>query len=680
MALTINTNISSLNAQRNLGKSQNDLSQSMERLSSGLRINSAKDDAAGLAISDRMTAQIRGLNQASRNANDGISMAQTAEGALQESTNILQRMRELAVQSANDTNSASDRASLNEEISQLKAEIDRIAKTSEFNGRKVIDGTMKNATFQVGANAGVNQTISFSIDSALAADLSSDGTVVAAPNGTPVTGTDVTGSLSAGELIVNGNDVGIVAQEAKALAAAITAADSSVTATAANAQSLEFTDITVSTAATVNNAAVTQDAAITSGELNINGFEITSATGDATAIAAAINNAGAGVTATADNTVVTSALGGTNHIINKDADDVGTTATFSFDLTVNGTTKTITIAADDAASDIDLDNQTQVDKITAAIATQFGAAGIAVTTDGTDLTFTAGGSLAGASLTIGASSFTNAAAGEDTSLTAVAITRGTYDLASDSSAGIAISGTGSAKAGLTNTTNTYQVVLNDGTTDTTISFDANVDGNKDGQVTSFEVAAAITANGTYTATVNADTGNIDIAKTIDDGTNMTITETLNGVAGNGFTSGSADTHYGSISLDSAADIIFTGTAQGLVDAGLTAAGSTTTTIDLLSVDTRENAWIAIASVDAALEDIDTIRGGLGAVQNRFESTISNLNNVSENLSAARSRILDADIAMETSAMTKNNILQQAGVSILAQANQTPQLALSLLQG
>src|SRR6056297_2335458 len=143
MALTINTNVASLNAQRNLGASQADLNKSMQRLSSGLRINSAKDDAAGLAISDRMTAQIRGLNQASRNANDGISLAQTAEGALQESTNILQRMRELAVQSANDTNSASDRASLNDEVTQLKAELDRIAETTEFNGRKVIDGSLE---------------------------------------------------------------------------------------------------------------------------------------------------------------------------------------------------------------------------------------------------------------------------------------------------------------------------------------------------------------------------------------------------------------------------------------------------------------------------------------------------------------------------------------------------------
>ncbi len=172
MALTINTNVASLNAQRNLGKSQGALNKSMQRLSSGLRINSAKDDAAGLAISDRMTSQIRGLNQAARNANDGISLAQTAEGALQETTNILQRMRELAVQSANDTNTSDDRSSLNAEFSQLISEIDRIADTTSFNGKVLLSGgfTSTNAAvFQVGANAG--QTITVSIDAATASAL-----------------------------------------------------------------------------------------------------------------------------------------------------------------------------------------------------------------------------------------------------------------------------------------------------------------------------------------------------------------------------------------------------------------------------------------------------------------------------------------------------------------------------
>ncbi len=173
MALTINTNVASLNAQRNLGQSQGALNKSMQRLSSGLRINSAKDDAAGLAISDRMTSQIRGLNQAARNANDGISLAQTAEGALQETTNILQRMRELAVQSANDTNTDDDRASLDAEFSQLVSEIDRIADTTSFNGKVLLSGGFSAvadaAVFQVGANAG--QTISVNIGRATASFL-----------------------------------------------------------------------------------------------------------------------------------------------------------------------------------------------------------------------------------------------------------------------------------------------------------------------------------------------------------------------------------------------------------------------------------------------------------------------------------------------------------------------------
>ncbi len=154
MASIINTNINSITAQRNLAMTQSSLSTSMQRLSSGLRINSAKDDAAGLAISERFTTQIRGLNQASRNANDGISLAQTAEGALAEITSNLQRIRELAVQSANATNSASDRAALDQEVQQRLAEIDRVASQTSFNGQKILDGSFGNAVFQVGANVG----------------------------------------------------------------------------------------------------------------------------------------------------------------------------------------------------------------------------------------------------------------------------------------------------------------------------------------------------------------------------------------------------------------------------------------------------------------------------------------------------------------------------------------------
>ncbi len=163
MALIINTNVASLNAQRNLGKTQRKLDQSLQRLSSGLRINSAKDDAAGLAISDRMTSQIRGLNQAARNANDGISLSQTAEGALQETTNMLQRMRELAVQAANDTNTAEDRASLDSEFQSLAEEIDRVASSTAFNGKTILTGSYatNGFIFHVGANA--DQVISITI-------------------------------------------------------------------------------------------------------------------------------------------------------------------------------------------------------------------------------------------------------------------------------------------------------------------------------------------------------------------------------------------------------------------------------------------------------------------------------------------------------------------------------------
>ena len=172
MPQIINTNIASLNAQRNLNTSQQDSNVALQRLSSGLRINSAKDDAAGLAISERFTSQIKGLNQAIRNANDGISLAQTAEGALGESGNILQRIRELAVQSANATNSASDRKALQSEVNQLKGELERIATTTEFNGLKLLDGTFQAQKFQAGANE--NQSIAVSIEGARTADLANN--------------------------------------------------------------------------------------------------------------------------------------------------------------------------------------------------------------------------------------------------------------------------------------------------------------------------------------------------------------------------------------------------------------------------------------------------------------------------------------------------------------------------
>ncbi len=179
MALTVNTNVTSLNVQKNLNRASDALSTSMTRLSSGLKINSAKDDAAGLQIATRMTSQIRGQTMAIKNANDGISIAQTAEGAMQESTNILQRMRELAVQSRNDSNGTADRAALNKEFASMSDELTRIAKSTNLNGKNLIDGTAGTMTFQVGSNTGATNQITLTLDSGFdAATLSVDSATV----------------------------------------------------------------------------------------------------------------------------------------------------------------------------------------------------------------------------------------------------------------------------------------------------------------------------------------------------------------------------------------------------------------------------------------------------------------------------------------------------------------------
>ncbi|MCW8995563.1 MAG: flagellin, partial [Psychromonas sp.] len=218
MSAVVNTNVMSLNAQRQLGKSQAVSNQAMERLSSGLRINSAKDDAAGLAISTGMQSQIKGINQGVRNANDGISMAQTAEGSMDEMTNILQRMRELSVQASNDTNSSSNRASIQKEVDQLYSEIDRIADTTQFNGTKLLDGSNKSTTLQIGANSG--ETLSFSIDAVTTKDLNLNAVSgLGELNGGRVSGT----STADGDMAINGVDIGASGTTAKSGAAAINA-------------------------------------------------------------------------------------------------------------------------------------------------------------------------------------------------------------------------------------------------------------------------------------------------------------------------------------------------------------------------------------------------------------------------------------------------------------------------
>jgi len=291
MPQVINTNIASLNAQRNLNRSQSALGTSLQRLSSGMRINSAKDDAAGLAISERFTAQVRGLNQAVRNSNDGISLAQTAEGALGEVTNNLQRIRELAVQSANATNSSSDRAAMQKEVKELISEIDRVAGQTNFNGVKLLDGSFTEQAFQVGANVGETISIASIVDSTkVGLGLGTDGV--------EVEGDAVTGALTAGQLTINGTDVGAVAGgSAKAIAAAIETADSDVTATA-SAVDVEVGTFTEHAGAADGSVYALSVAGVSISHTAASGGGITAALMDTALTAAASNLTTAGISYT----------------------------------------------------------------------------------------------------------------------------------------------------------------------------------------------------------------------------------------------------------------------------------------------------------------------------------------------------------------------------------------------
>ena len=494
MPQIINTNIASLNAQRNLNTSQMSLSTSLQRLSSGLRINSAKDDAAGLAISERFTAQIRGLDQARRNANDGISLSQTAEGALEAAGNILQRVRELSVQSANASNSASDRQALNAEVTQLIAELDRISQTTEFNGQKLLDGSFGSSVFQVGANA--NQTITATTANFTATKYGNYRVGALAATATSPLGDLVQGST------------------ANAIA---------------------------------SNAAATSRVA--GGTITING-----AVGSATVTAAAAASAktvAAQINAQTGNTGVTAS------------------ATTEFDLT-----------AFTASASYSL-NVTSANTTAVTIAFQVGAT---VNTDGLSAAVNAFNDV---------SSKTGVTAKVNSAGTGVTLTNGAGD----------------------NIT-----ILNNAAS-----------------------TAAVTVGGTATAAAATAVGTGQLVLDSD--------KTFNVAAGN------------------TTDFFNAASAASQLQA-----------VSALDVSSVSAANRSIAIVDSALASVNGQRAKFGALQSRFENTISNLQTTSENLSASRSRIRDADFASETANLTRAQILQQAGMAMLAQANALPNNVLTLLRG
>lgn len=615
MALTVNSNISSLNAQRNLNSSQNSLTTSLQRLSSGLRINSAKDDAAGFAIAERFTAQIRGNDQAARNANDGISLAQTASGDLDQIGANLQRVRELAVQASNASNSASDRASLNNEANQLIEEIDRVAKNSSFNGTKLLDGSFAAKSFQVGANSSANDQISIaSISSARtnALGVGSGSSYSTVKSSSAV----AAGVLAAGDLTINGKNVG--ATNADGVSFIGSASSGIAKAAAINAVSGD-TGVTATVAATTVTG--------------------TAATGFATAIAdhgIHINGVNIGAIATAATAVERG--GQVAAAVNAKTSQTGVTATFDV------TTGAVALTAADGRN-ITIGND-------GGAVTGIATVSVAAATSGLGFATTAG----------------STTATDSTAALAIAgtTTRSTVTLSSSKSDGITL-GNGGGDG-----------ILNSGTAWTTTTTGIN--------------AGDLTINGIDLGAVAADsstarTNLLNAINALQAKTGVTATSAAGVLTLTSTTSGGISLVTKGTATEANTGYVLGATTEGgagLSAANLTAgykAATATAGAGVSSIDfsTAAGALAALDTIDAAINTIAKTQGALGAYQNRFESTIASLQTTSENLTASRSRIKDADFAKETAALSRAQVLQQAGTAILAQANQSSQGVLSLLR-
>lgn len=556
MAQVINTNSLSLLTQNNLNKSQSSLSSAIERLSSGLRINSAKDDAAGQAIANRFSANIRGLTQASRNANDGISIAQTTEGALSEINNNLQRVRELSVQATNGTNSQSDLDSIQNEITQRLSEIDRVSGQTQFNGVKVLasDSSMK---IQVGANDGETITIDLK-------EITSD-------------------TLGLQSFNVNG----------KGSVANTSATAKDLTGSGFIMGAVDANGVTTYTKTANNTAATATDVL---GSLSKNGGSISYAG----------TNTGLGIAATGSSYTYDSA----SKSYKFDATGVASADALNY-LNPNAgdvTKATVTIGTKDQEVLIAKDGS-----ITAA---DDGAVLYHDTTG--NLTKTnAGGTGVQATLN---SLMTNATAVPANVATSIKTDKGTLSTVGGATATYSVTGASISAENM------------EGAVKGTI-FTATIGGN----------TYSAAADGTVTGAFLDDKG--DLTTTTTTTTNYYLQTNGNVTAGNGL-------------------LVYKDAKDKL-----------TTDANTVSEATKD----PLKALDKALAQVDALRSDLGAVQNRFDSTITNLGNTVNNLSSARSRIEDADYATEVSNMSRAQILQQAGTSVLAQANQVTQNVLSLLR-
>jgi flagellin len=629
MPSIINTNLNSLNVQNNLSKSQSSLQTSLTRLSSGLRINGASDDAAGLSISDRMTAQVRGFTQAARNANDAISLAQTAEGSLAAVGNNLQRIRELALQSANSTNSASDRKALNQEAQQLLAEVQRVATTTQFNGLNLLDGSFSAAQFQVGANA--NQTISVSVTGATTSILGSFGGQGAAL--TTATGVAATAWSDVSTLSINGVSVGAsVATTAPGFSAGSAAAK----AAAVNAKTA-LTGVSATATTTLTTAVgATANSSLASGALTINGVQVGPIAAASTAVGQGSNAAAA---------------------INAISNQTGVTATYS---TTNGA---LTLTSSEGR-DINIG---QGGTATAAQAAQIQNA---------------------TGLVASSNAYTAGTAGTDT-VTLTNALAGTAALANTKTVsvnGVSFYFDSTVAAGSSSwdaTNNRFTVGVQGAASESDVADDfATAFGLAKTDSHTITALAPITLSHTAaTATFAFADSRIGATGTVGRSvatTAGTVAATVAGGDGTLGANGYAITG-GKLTLSSPENFTLTDTGTALADAGLGSYQPSLTTVATVDISTVDGSNAAISILDSAIAQVDTQRASLGASQNRFSATIDNLNTSAQNLTAARSRILDADFASETANLSRGQVLQQAGVAILSQANSLPQQVLSLLR-
>ena len=644
----INTNISAMRAQSGSRAAEASLSKAMERLSTGKRINSAKDDAAGLAISQRMTANIRGLSVAIRNANDGISMAQTAEGSLGEITNMLQRMRELAVQGANGTYSAGDRQALQSEMTQLVAEINNTAKTTSFNGIKLLDGSAQNVKLQTGVNAGEN--ISVSIAAMSSKSLGLEGYRVEGQLTTGRVGTIA--GIAADDVLINGK-----AASAAALAGAANTAKG--LADAINSNSAQHG--VSATAYNTVSGTVASKSVFAAGEVTINGTSI-GAAGSLEEMVANINRDASGVTATLNSNGSISLSNDTGNeivIAGSAPGNAGFTA---------GTYQGYVSLKSLDGSDI---------KIAANSAN--GGAGTVADVKALGLNETADG----ASFTGGAAGDNKLDATDDVRINGVSVGTSTDASAAAKAAAInAISG----ETGVTATASTkLTLALNLGNVAATGTKINGVEIDFSAATSTADMVTAINAAGINGIAASTDSDG-KLVLTSDSGLDIKVEDSTSTVtsitADDGSSVAVGTVAHGRITLSSAtgAEIRVEGKTASLTKVGLAQQGGSSDLVGgALNVLSTTNAGVALTAIDKALDIVSQNRGDLGAVQNRLDTTINSLTSTQTNLSEARSRIEDADFSAETTSLAKAQVLSQAATAMLAQANQSQQSVLSLLR-